>query len=160
MARNEADREDLFQEATGLHRRLEIQRPQGTVIAGFRRQGGLTVYFGQDYMLGFNREGGLRRALVNGILYRAEKGNYLTQLRKKREVGGKPVLVTRLLSPAEMEALRLSARQRLAELRDALGGTVELRRVVPSSDSESLRANVRQFLAQILDRELPIADGM
>ena len=50
MARQESNREDLMQEATGLFRRVEWTVPfaHDPVVAGFKKNGAFSVYFGAE----------------------------------------------------------------------------------------------------------------
>ena len=85
MPRSEPDREDLLREATAMVERAELQVefwPE-PVFIGFRRDGSLSVYFGGDPVYQFNAAGDLRRALVEGLLYKADRRR-LAQLRRER----------------------------------------------------------------------------
>ncbi len=85
MARNEADREDLLAEAAALVERVELNSREldDHVVAGFRTNGAVSLYFGQDRAYQFNTRHELRRAFVNGVLYKAERGR-LVSLRRQR----------------------------------------------------------------------------
>ncbi|HEX3599001.1 MAG TPA: hypothetical protein VHU84_02590, partial [Lacipirellulaceae bacterium] len=77
MSREESQREDLIREATALVERIEISfdasvsndpdSPQ-QVIIGFRANGALSIFFGEDPVYQFNSAGDLRRAYWNGQL--------------------------------------------------------------------------------------------
>ena len=81
MARNEADREDMMSEAVSLIRRIEYLTPArgAPILAGFNAFGWLFVYVGNDVMYRFDEQGRLRRAFVDGLLYRTE-GSTLAML--------------------------------------------------------------------------------
>lgn len=86
MARNALDREDLMREATALVQRVEFRATDGrngSVVAGFRRDGCLSLYFGADPVYQFDSEGRLRRAFVRGRLYRTQ-GSALAELTQVR----------------------------------------------------------------------------
>lgn len=85
MARQESDREDLIREATALKPRVEweIVGEPGVVFAGLKRNGALSLYFDQDPVYQFDAEGRLRRAYVDGYLYRSD-GDRLAQLHRER----------------------------------------------------------------------------
>lgn len=89
MARNEEDREDLIAEATALVDRIEFHVPNeadnalGIVFAGFRSNGFLSIYFGQNLHYQFDLDGCLRRAYIDPYLYRATYGN-LSRLERRR----------------------------------------------------------------------------
>ena len=74
MARRECDREDLFAEVTALSPRVEFRIGGESVVAGVKRSGNLLIYFRPDFMVGFDVENAVRRAFVDGLLYRAERG--------------------------------------------------------------------------------------
>jgi hypothetical protein len=113
MARHEADREDLFTEAAGLVRKLEGHFDgSATVLAGFRADGVLVVYFDADPMFQLDESGRLRRSYVDGCLYRAQ-GDTLARL-------------TRLRSDAETRLMRSDlSTEDLAEFRSRLLGWIE-----------------------------------
>ena len=85
MARNESDREDLMGEATALVRRIElsiVDTPE-VIVAGFRKTGALSIYFGADPVYHVDEKMQLRRAYVGGLLYRTQ-GETLAQLDRQR----------------------------------------------------------------------------
>jgi len=73
MAREEEPREDLLREATALVERVELQIEgfAETIVAGFRRDGAASFYFGQDFVFQFNTANQLRRGYVEGRLFKA-----------------------------------------------------------------------------------------
>src|SRR5215216_4505512 len=86
MAREGSSREDLLREATALVERIELL-PRTTdrsmvasdlvgehIIAGFRRDGALSIFFGEDPVYQFNAAGALRRAYCDGKLLKAARG--------------------------------------------------------------------------------------
>jgi hypothetical protein len=114
MAREESSREDLLREATALVERIEILPHTssshatntlnvGHVVAGFRRDGALSIFFGDDPVYQFNAGGELRRAYCNGKLLKATRGRLvaLERVRTEHEVQ----LVRHELSDAEEAAL-------------------------------------------------------
>src|SRR5262245_19900425 len=102
MSRHEADREDLMAEATALARRVKLSVPGEVerVVAGFRATGRLSIYFGGEPVYHFDAEGRLRRAFVNGLLYRTQ-GTTLARLRRERSAEVTE-LRRRDLSPTEL----------------------------------------------------------
>jgi hypothetical protein len=97
MARDESSREDLLREATALVERIELVPrgvPESTaetdmhVVAGFRSNGAMSVFFGDDPVYQFNAAGELRRAYREGKLYKAVGGQLvsLQRMRQKNEV--------------------------------------------------------------------------
>lgn len=85
MARIESDREDLMREATAYGRRAECRLPgdDEVVFAGLRATGACSVYFGADPVYHLDDESRLRRAFVDGDLYRTQ-GTTLARLRRHR----------------------------------------------------------------------------
>ena len=85
MAQQEEDREDLLAEATALVERVELALSglAEPVVAGFRRDGSFSVFFGASPVYQFNRLGKLRRAYVDALLYKAQAGR-LYSLRRER----------------------------------------------------------------------------
>lgn len=135
MARQESERENLLREATALVERAEfllvgvpalagelesssedrlkpeLQQP---VIAGFRRDGSFSLFFGESQVVQFNSAGQLRRGYFDGRLLKADKGQlvWLTRERTPEAV----YLNSQPLSPAETAATLARA----AELIDCL----------------------------------------
>src|SRR3954451_8705906 len=89
MARDESNREDLLREATALVERIELI-PNGAadnrhIIAGFRRDGALSIFFGEDPVYQFNAAGELRRAYHDGKLLKATRGRLAALKRARTE---------------------------------------------------------------------------
>jgi hypothetical protein len=92
MAREESNREDLLREATALVERIELV-PKGApidehIVAGFRRNGALSIFLGEGPVYQFNAEGELRRAYSEGKLLKADGGRLwvLQRVRTQNEV--------------------------------------------------------------------------
>jgi hypothetical protein len=168
MARNEADREDLMAEAVSLVKRLECQYPPRTecTVVGMNSFGWLFVYLGQDTMYRFDELGRLRRAFVDGLLYRTE-GRTLAVLERRRtsnlsESGTamKSELLRRDLTGDQLLAFQQRTRADLKELYDGLTTGVIHRQVPEGIDAVNgeIRHAVRkaqeseQFLAPPLVR--------
>ena len=112
MARNEADREDLMEEAVSLVRRIEFQSElfSEPLLAGFNTQGWLFVYLGNDLMYRFDEQGRLRRSFFDGRLYRTQGQTLTVMVRERVFKSGEPVesnLVRQDLSADQLEAFRL-----------------------------------------------------
>ena len=128
MARSESDREDLMQEATALCQRAEFRVPQlpQTVVAGYRRDGSLSLFFGPDPIYHFDPLLRLRRAFVDGQLYRTQ-GQTLAQL-------------TRVRTPTATELRRRDlTSQELAEMLDAITGQIRILREALTQSAQCLR---------------------
>jgi hypothetical protein len=116
MAREESPREDLLREATALVERIEIAPRDESlppVVAGFRRDGGCSLFFGEDPVYQFNAAGELRRAFSNGRLLKSVAGRLaaLTRVRAENEVQ----LVRHDLTDEETNAFLQSMRERVAQ---------------------------------------------
>ena len=132
MARQESDREDLLREATALVERVELRLPdeQESVVAGFRRDGAASFFFGQSPVYQFNSHCELRRAFVDGLLYKTDNGR-LVEMRRERTATAVE-LRSRQLLPKETAKFLLKAQDCLRRLRDALlDGTAEVVGQVP-----------------------------
>jgi len=132
MSRNEADREDLMAEATALRERVELVVPGEPehVIAGFRDNGVFALYFGPDPVFQFDAQGRLRRAFVEGDLYRSQSTTLarLTRTRSAGEVN----LVRHDLDSDELSRFLSAMHDKLSRLYSALEhGTTQVIRQVP-----------------------------
>lgn len=132
MARIESDREDLMREATGLNPRGEIQLPQmdTPVVAGFRSDDRCSVYFDAERCYHFDAHGRLRRAFVDGHLYRTQ-GETLARLARER-TDTQTTLLRHDLTSDELAEFITTMRQHLQDLVAHLdGGTAHVLRVIP-----------------------------
>jgi hypothetical protein len=90
MARDESNREDLLREATALVERIELiphgVLSDGHIIAGFRRNGALSIFFGEDPVYQFNAAGELRRAYCDGKLLKAMNGQLVALERVRTDL--------------------------------------------------------------------------
>jgi hypothetical protein len=142
MARNEADREDLIREATALRNRTEWQLPDESepVFVGVRSDGSLSIYLGPDPVYQFSAAGGLRRAYVDGFLYRTQ-GATLAKLNRERSAD-QTVLSRSDLNSDELSRFLATMDERLAQLRRSIGdgSAIKLRSVSNNDppDYESL----------------------
>jgi len=84
MARHEHDREDLMREAVALVDRVELSIAgfEEFITIGFRANSAMSIFIGQDPVYQFDSEGRLRRAFVDGLLYRSQE---ITLAMLKRE---------------------------------------------------------------------------
>ena len=150
MARNETDREDLLREATALVERAELVLPEEPrpVVSGFRRDGSLSIYFGDDPVYQFNSALELRRAYVGGLLYKAEQGR-LIELRRER-TADEVRLLRRELAAGEERSLLADAEARLIRLARAIdSATARVTEQVPAN------ADVASRTAGALQTVLP-----
>ncbi len=139
MAREESDREDLIAEATALVDRVAFAIPDlaDEIVVGFRSDGSPSIYLKPYRVYQFNNAAELRRAYLDGVLYKAERGR-LTAMRRER-TPRETALVGRELNDDETAAFLLSMRKELARLVALLrdGKVVCTRQVTRESTSES-----------------------
>jgi hypothetical protein len=147
----------LLAEATALVERVGLQvagQPEPWVI-GFRRDGSASFYFGADPVYQFTSEGKLRRAFVDGLIYKAEAGR-LVSLDRQRSIGTVD-LVRHDLDDAEQCVFLDVMERHLRGLVDALGD--ETTRVVGQVPADvDVVGRVRNWLASI-DRPFGAADS-
>jgi len=158
MARHEADREDLLAEARALVDRAEYQIPGEAhpVVAGFRENGALSLYLGEDPALHWNSQGELRRAYVGGLLFKAENGQLVTLRRERTE--HETALVRHELMPDELRDFKAQIQMRLVHVRAQLDkGNYRLLREERVSAGE-LAERIRAMLHLVTD-QLPIAQS-
>ena len=159
MSRHETDREDLMQEATGLARRVEWQVPfiDEPVVAGFKKNGACSVYFGAEPMLQFDPAGCLRRAFFEGFLFRTQ-GATLARLQRNRTVS-ESQLVRHDLTDCELATFRVQACSWLRQLLQAidLGQAVRLRQV---PDPDEVILDLCAALRTALAEGLPLAAAL
>jgi hypothetical protein len=156
MAVHESDREDLMREAVALVRRIELQSPgeMESVICGFRSNGTLSVYFGPDPVYQFDAESRLRRAFVDGLLYRTQETT-LAQLKRQRSKGVTELL-RRDLSVDELNEFLKTMRLRLQQLLCALkSDEVVVLKQVP--EDQPIVPELIDALGQIVNSEASLA---
>ncbi|MDB5392282.1 MAG: hypothetical protein JWM11_7928 [Planctomycetaceae bacterium] len=109
MARLSSDREDLMAELITYFPRASFSIPEFTaeIVAGTRTDGRWSVFFGGDPVYHFDADGRLRRAFVQGQLYRSE-GRTLCRL-KRQESESETVLLRHDLSETELSEFRRQA---------------------------------------------------
>lgn len=154
MARHEAEREDLLAEARALVDRAEYQVPweEQVVVAGFRANGALSLYFGEDPALHWNSQGELRRAYAGGLLYKAEHGQLVTLRRERTD--HETALVRHELTAEELLAFQAEMRARLLQLRTQLdSGQVQLLREARVTEGD-LATRIRAMLHLVADQLL------
>ncbi len=153
MARDEQDREDLLLEATALVERIElaVAGEDEPVVVGFRRDGSPSVFFGGDTVYQFNSAGQLRRAFVDGLLYKAEKGR-LVSLRRQRTPDETQLLRSDISDEQQQEFLA-AMKSRFLEFSQALReGRFEIVGQVPMGADVLQR--VREGLSKLADSQV------
>ncbi len=161
VAQQESDREDLMREATAIVRRAEFSYPgrskDDPVIAGFRRDGSLAIYFGADPVYQFDEQHRLRRAYASGHLYRTQ-GQTLARLTRQRSPE-ETVLLRHDLEPDELETFRKAARNHVTELWQAFRlNALEMIAQIPTDGN--LLDEVAIALEEILNQNLPLAPAI
>lgn len=139
MSRQECDREDLMAEAKGFVRRVELllSGETGPVVAGFRRDGRFSIYFGSDPVYHFDDAGRLQRAFREDSLFRTQ-GKTLAELRRTRDRDGVALARTDM-TDLELARFRDALRNDLLRLQGAIAsGECEIRRCVPDEDPQLL----------------------
>ena len=116
MARQEHDREDILREATGLIGRIELKcdGSADSLVAGFRRDGACSLFFGQDEVYQFDREGAWRRGYWQGRLLKSESGRLIELVRERTPA--RTWLVRRELDATQSQQHRERLQRRLAQL--------------------------------------------
>jgi hypothetical protein len=145
MARHEQDREDLLAEAKALVERasLRIAGRDDDVVVGFRRDAGVSFYFGAERVYHFNSQAQLRRAFFDGLMFKADKGQ-LISLRRERQ-DRVVELVSHVLDPAATRSFLTEVRRHLEALGDALtAGTFSVVGQVP--EHADVVGRVRRWL--------------
>lgn len=119
MSRSESDREDLLRDATALVERIELTAPglSEPIVIGFRKDGSASFYFGADPVYQFNTASELRRAYVDGLLYKAERGRLVSLTRQRSDAA--VTLLRAELDTRESAALLDALQSRLDRLRSA-----------------------------------------
>ena len=156
MARNESDREDLIAEATALVRRVEFEVPAAgdSVVAGYRGDGSFSIYLGSDPVYHFDGAGHLRRAFVDGKLYRTQ-GDTLAQLTRQRDETA-VTLLRHDLSPAELDGFFEAMTSALKTVHQSLDAkTATVTRQIP--DNERVIDRVQSTLAQLSQTQPDLA---
>ncbi len=133
MARNEANREDLIREAVALTERAEF-RINGSielVTIGFRTTRAMSVFIGQDPVYQFDPEGRVRRAFVDGFLFRSQHTTLARMVRERTET--QTLLVRTDLNESELADFRSRMLSVLQSLQQSImNGSAVISRSVPS----------------------------
>jgi hypothetical protein len=148
MAREQSDREDLLREATALVERAELTATgfDEPLVIGFRRDGSASVYFGADPVYQFNTAWELRRAFVDGLLYKAAGGRLVSLTRQRS--GDVVVMLRAELADDQATAFLDNLRARLRQLRAALAsGSFALHDQVPAD--ANVVARIRHWLVDL-----------
>jgi hypothetical protein len=154
MARHESDREDLFAEATAYDRRAEfiVGDSDQPILFGEKADGAWSLYLSLDPVFHFDAIGRLKRAFVDGRLYRTQ-GDTLAELTRERS---DQVTVLRRRDLPEIERDRFLALLRIrltALLTASEGGEVRVLRAEPADSDLLFR------LVTVIRKSLAAADA-
>lgn len=159
MALHEQDREDLMREAIALYPRAEFQVPQESepVFWGQKRSGQYSFYFGGDPVYQFDEQGHLRRAYLDGHLYRTQ-GNTLARLTKVRTADSS-TLERYDLKQAELEDVLHRMADRFTGLQTELEDPerFQLSEYLTDSTEEELREQIQVQIALVLQGATQLA---
>jgi hypothetical protein len=151
MARHSSDREDLMAEAVALTPRVAFELPGSAneIVAGRRANGWWSIYLGGDPAYHFDAQHRLRRAFIDGYLYRSQ-GSTLARLSRENRAD-ETNLVRHDLTPAELSALLQQLRQNLQEIAAGFAERGERNVIGVPEDTEylvELAANLHNVLSQ------------
>ncbi len=135
MAREEHDREDLLRDATAYVDRAEFEVAglASPVFVGIRHDSAASVYLSPDRVYHFNSSGELRRAFVDVLLYKADRGELVSLARQRNE--HETVLVARRLTRDETHAFLSDMRVALIRVADSLVAGAPCRGQVTSDET-------------------------
>lgn len=143
MAQHEEDREDLMREAVALPDRVEltVEGFESLITIGFRSNSAMSIFIGQDPAYQFDPEGRLRRAFVNGLLYRSQHTTLAMLKRERTET--QTLLLRTDLSEDALQCFREAMRNTLKLLAQKLQfAAFRVVRSVPESISHLDRIQV------------------
>ncbi len=155
MARDSADREDLMAEAVTLLPRIELVIADTSleIVAGRRTDGRWSVFFCGDPVYHFDAQHRLRRAFVDGVLYRSQ-GTTLARL-SRQESPQETVLLRHDLTEEELARFFLMMRGNLQLIVEALSqGQILVRKIIPPD------ADYLPELAAAIDHVLKSSDAL
>lgn len=157
MARHESDREDLLREATAYVIRWEMQSPgfSEDLFVGYKRDHSLSIYCGSDPVYHFNSEGQLRRAFVDGRLYRTQ-GTTLAELTRHRTPDHSELL-RRDLDAEQCQRFLQRMRKSLNDLSHSLAAErCQLGRVVGTTSGDA-QLKLLESLKRIQNSTTPLS---
>src|SRR5690606_34667698 len=123
---------------------------------GYRRDGALSIYFGADPCYHFDRDLRLRRAFVDGALYRTQ-GHTLARLQRSR-TGQTVELIRHDLTDAERDAFCGNVVERLKRLDTALMTSAHCVQEVPAG--AGLQERLIESLEQLHSRPISLAPAI
>ncbi|WP_010584264.1 hypothetical protein [Schlesneria paludicola] len=166
MIPDEHGREDVMREAVSLTQRVELRFPgrEDPVVLGFNDLGWLFVYPGRDAMYRFDDQGRLRRAYVEGLLYRTS-GQTLAELTRQHEpitsdsdIRSQTILVRRDLTVDELDVFRMHTLELIEALHRSVHDATVIRQV--PDDRSTGREQFAQGLKRVLDAKSFLAPAI
>lgn len=159
MALNEQDREDLMREATAYYPRAEISvdHESEPVFWGQKKNGHYSFYFGGDPVYQFDQHGYLRRAFLDGFLYRTQ-GETLARLNRERNVH-ESILKRHDLTKTETALLLENMAHRFQKLDTTFSNQNELRflRFLADHSDCELKTQIQTQIRQVLQHSNQLA---
>ena len=150
MARDAHDREDLLREATGLVERVEFvatgMATGDPIVCGFRPQGELSIFWGQDDVAQFNRHDEFRRGYQHGRMIGAYQRNLFWLV--KEQSGGRAHLRRDPFTPTEREQFVGDLEQKLAQLQSMLDSDGQYTVIGEVPDGANVLGRVAAWLKQ------------
>lgn len=148
MARNPEEREELLREARALVVRAEIDVDgfDEQVVVGFRHGGAASLYFGQDVAYQFNAANELRRAYLDGAMYKSEE-RQLVRLNPTRTPESLE-LVSHQLTSAETSEFLSTAAARIRALHNAME-KARYRMIGQVPAEQDVAGQIRDWLAKL-----------
>ena len=135
----------------------DLTSPNEPIVAGFKRGGAFSVYFSADPVFQFDVESRLRRAYVQGLLFRTQ-GSTLARLERSQS-SDETTLLRHDLTDRELVEFRERMHVQLSQLHAALeNGFAEPLRQVPELDD--VMSDVRDALRRVLDAGVPLAHSI
>jgi hypothetical protein len=152
MARVESDREDIMREAVSLVDRAAYRLPgfPDVVVAGFRRSGAASFYFGQEEAFHFNDLSELRRCYLSGMLIKAEKGR-LVSLQRVRDESSAVYLLSSELAENQTREILCLVWNRISELQRAIADqSAHVVQQVPQSPGGDVTARLMEWIDRLI----------
>ncbi len=159
MARREADREDIMREALALRRRVSLSVPGSdeSVVCGVRANGCWSFYLDPDQVYQVDDELRLRRAYVEGFLYRTQ-GTTLARLHRDRS-DVETTLVRTDLTPVELAQFLAQTASELQQLLNLLQtGEAQVIETIPSD--ADVRGELQATLSRLLSAPIVLAPAI
>ena len=159
MALNEQDREDLMREAIAFYPRAELQVDHELlpVFWGQKENGHYSFYFGGDPVYQFDQDGYLRRAYIDGFLYRTQ-GDRLAQLNRERN-SNESILKRRDLTITETAVLLEEMSNRFQKLGSAFSkhNEIQFLQFLADTSNRELQTLIQTQVRQVLQHSNQLA---